>query len=145
MVASILKHWTRQVPFLVGLVELEVGMSLDDVLVGVELLVVGGTGGGDDVVGGEGVSGDELLDVSGEGGIGVLLGLLHLLGVAVDGGVVDGQCNGLPGLVVVEGALGAVSVSVGLLSLGSLGLFSVLTSILLDSAWMFSDTVTVVL
>ena len=65
--------------------------------------------------------------------------------MAVDGGVVDGQCNGLPGLVVVEGALEAVSISVGLLSLGSQGLFFVHTSILLGSAWAVSDTVKVVL
>jgi hypothetical protein len=45
----------------------------------------------------------------------------------------------------VEDALEAVSISVGLLGLGSLGLFFVLTSILLDSAWAVSDTVTVVL
>ena len=122
-------------------------MPLDYVLVGVELLVVGGTGGRDDVVGGEGVSGDELLDVSDESGIGallellhllgwavvcvellvvggkgggvdvllvvsgegdssVLLGLLHLLRGAVDGGVVDGQCNGLPGLAVCRRCAG---------------------------------------
>jgi hypothetical protein len=48
-------------------------------------------------------------------------------------------------LVVVEGALEAVSVSVELLSLSSPGLFFVLTSILLDSAWVLSDTVTAVL
>ena len=163
MIASILKHRTWQAPFLIIFVEFEVRMPLDDVLVGVDLLVVGGTGGSIDValvVGGEGVSGDELLDVSGEGSIGVLLELLHLLGWAVvgvellvvggkgggvsvllvvsgegvsddellvvsgegDGGVllgllhllrravgggaVDGQYNGLPGFVVVEGALG---------------------------------------
>ena len=148
MIASILKHGMRQAPFLVDFVELEVCMPLDGVLVSVELLVVGGTGGSGDVtlvVGGEGVSGDKLLDVSCEGGIGVLLGLLHLLGVAVDGGVVDGQCNGLPGLVVVKDAPEAVSISVGLLSLGSLGLFFVLTLILSDSAWVVSDTVTAVL
>jgi hypothetical protein len=65
--------------------------------------------------------------------------------VGVDGGAVDGQCNVLPGLVVVEGALEAVSVSVELLSLSSSGLFFVLTSILLDSLWVLSDTVTAVL
>jgi hypothetical protein len=48
-------------------------------------------------------------------------------------------------LVVVEVALEAVSVSVELLSLRSLGLFFVLTSILLDSVRVFSDTVTIVL
>ena len=77
-----------------------------------------------------------------------LLGLLHLLrGAVVDvnDGAVDGQRTGLPGSVVVEGALEAVSVSVELLSLGSPGLFSVLTSIFLDSAWVFLDTVTAVL
>jgi hypothetical protein len=133
------------------LVELEVGMPLDDVLVSVELLVVGDKGGSGDVllvVVGEGFTGDKLLFMSSEGGGGALLRLLHLLGgavVGVNGGAVDGQCNGLPGLVVVEGALEAVSVSVELLSLGSLGLYIVFTSILLDSAWVFSDTVTVVL
>ena len=58
-------------------------MPLDNVLVGVELLIVEGKGGGSDVpliVSGEGVSGDDLLDTSGECGGGVLLGLLHLLG-----------------------------------------------------------------
>ena len=96
----------------------------------------------------------------------VLLGLLHLLGgvvVGVDDGAVDGQLSGLPGSVVVEGALEAVSVSVELLSLGSqintvtaifldllsttflLGLFFVFTSIFLDSACVFLDTVTAVL
>jgi hypothetical protein len=63
----------------------------------------------------------------------------------VNGGAVDGQCNGLPGVVAVEVTLEAVSVSVGLLSLGSLGLFFVLTLILSASAWVVSDTVTVVL
>jgi hypothetical protein len=63
----------------------------------------------------------------------------------VNGGAVDGQFNGLPGVVVVEGTLEAVSVSVGLLSLGSLGLFFVFTLILSDSAWVVLDTVTVVL
>ena len=48
-------------------------------------------------------------------------------------------------LAVVEDALEAVSISIGLLSLCSLGVFFVLTSILLDSAWAVSDTVTVVL
>ena len=78
----------------------------------------------------------------------VLLGLLHLLGgvvVGVNDGAVDGQHNGLPGSFVVEGALEAVSVSIELLSLSSPGLFFVLTSILLDSAWVLSDTVTAVL
>ena len=55
------------------------------------------------------------------------------------------SANGLPGVVVVEGALEAVSISVGSLSLGSLGLFFVLTLILSDSAWVVSDTVTAVL
>jgi hypothetical protein len=36
----------------------------------------------------------------------VLLGLLHLLRGAVDSGVVDGQCNGLPGLVVCRRCAG---------------------------------------
>ena len=63
----------------------------------------------------------------------------------VDDVAVDGRHSGLPGSVVVEGTLEAVSVSVELLSLSSLGLFFVLTSILLDSAWVVSDTVTVVL
>ena len=138
-----MKHWTRQVPFHLDLVELEVGIPLDNVLVGVELLVVGDTGGGGDVllvVGVEGVRGDELLVVSSEGGGGVLLGLLHL-----HGGAVVGHCNGLPGLVDIEGAQEAVSVSVELLSLGSLDLYFVFTAILLDSTWVFSDTVTVVL
>ena len=108
-------------------------MPLDNVLVGVELLSVGGEGGGGDallIVGGEGVSSDELLGISGEGSS-VLLWLLHLLGAVggVTGGAVDGQCNGLSGVVVVEGTLEVVSVSVGLLSFGSLGLFFVLTLI----------------
>ena len=44
----------------------------------------------------------------------MLLWFLHLLGAVggVNGGAVDGQCNGLPGVVVVEGTLEAVSVSV---------------------------------
>jgi hypothetical protein len=65
--------------------------------------------------------------------------------VGVNDGGVDGQHNGLPGSVVVEGAPEAVSVSVELLSLSSLGLFFVLASIFLDSAWVFLDTVTAVL
>ena len=103
MIASISKHWTRQVPLLI---DLEVGMPLDNVLVGVE----------------------HVNPV-------VLLGLLHLLGgavVDVNDGAVDGQHNGLPGSVVVKGALEAVSVSVELLSLGSL--VFVPTSVFLDSA-----------